>query len=340
VTIGGVAGTFTVTTVAADTTPDAFSFTPLTGVTLSTPIVSNAITVAGIDAPAAISVVGGLYSIDGGAFTAVSEAVSLGQTVRVRQTSSANALTSTTATVTIGGVAGTFTVTTVAADTTPDAFSFTPMTGVTPSTPIVSNAITVAGINAPAPISVSAGGEYAIGAGAFTAVSGTVSLGQTVRVRQTSAATPGTATTATAPIGGVTGAFTVTTAETPRADLLISNALVSGTAQPGKTLVYTLIVNNSGPNTATSVVVNDPVPQGTTFYSASPTPSSAPLVNAVGTVTWNLGSLVSGATTSLTLQVKVDKKGGASVVNTATVSSSTSDQNLANNSATVTTKRK
>jgi outer membrane protein OmpA-like peptidoglycan-associated protein len=70
------------------------------------------ITVAGIDAPAAISVVGGEYNINGGAFTATAGTVTVGQTVSVRQTSSASALTATTATVTIGGVAEGFTVTT------------------------------------------------------------------------------------------------------------------------------------------------------------------------------------------------------------------------------------
>jgi len=113
VTIGGVAGTFKVTTVNTDTTPDPFTFTPQTGVALTTQITSNAITVAGIDAPAAISVsAAGQYNIDGGVFTATARTVSVGQKVTVRQTSSATPLTATTATVTIGGVAEDFIVTT------------------------------------------------------------------------------------------------------------------------------------------------------------------------------------------------------------------------------------
>ncbi len=123
------------------------------------------------------------------------------------------------------------------------------------------------------------------------------------------------------------------------ADLAISKAVVSGQAKPGQILIYTIVVTNTGPNPATAVAVNDPVPQGTTFSSASPTPSSAPAVGAAGTVVWSLGSLSSGASVTLTLKVKVSVKGNALVVNTATVTSSSSDPNLANNTATITSKR-
>ena len=96
-------------------------------------------------------------------------------------------------------------------DTAPDAFAFTAQTGVAPGAPVTSDSITVAGINAPAPIGV-VGGEYSIGGGAFTSAAGTISNGQTVRVRLTSAATPGTLARATLTIGGVSANFDVTTA--------------------------------------------------------------------------------------------------------------------------------
>jgi len=89
-TIGGLSDTFTSTTVAfvADTTPDAFTFTDQTGVALSTVIESAAITVSGINSAAAISVTGGEYSINGGAWTSAAGTVTNGQTVKVRHTSS------------------------------------------------------------------------------------------------------------------------------------------------------------------------------------------------------------------------------------------------------------
>jgi len=115
-TIGGVKDTFSVTTMApvSDTTPDAFSFADQTGVALSTAITSNAITVSGINAPAPISITAGSYSINGGAFTTSSGTISNGASVQVKVTSSAAYSTATQATLTIGGVADTFSVTTQA----------------------------------------------------------------------------------------------------------------------------------------------------------------------------------------------------------------------------------
>ena len=101
--------------------------------------------------------------------------------------------------------------TTAATDTTPDAFSFTDLTGQALSTLVESNAINVAGINAAAAISVS-GGEYQIGSGSWTSAAGTVTNGQTVKVRHTTSASNGTATNTVLTIGGVADTFTSTTA--------------------------------------------------------------------------------------------------------------------------------
>lgn len=97
---------------AADTTPDAFSFVDQTNVALSTQITSAAITVAGINSPADITVTGGTYSVNGGAFTAAPGTVNNGDTVTARHTSSAALSTATDTVVTIGGVSDTFTSTT------------------------------------------------------------------------------------------------------------------------------------------------------------------------------------------------------------------------------------
>ena len=213
-TIGGVSGTFSVTTLAApsDTTPDPFAFTPQTNVALNTVITSNSITVSGINMAAPISITGGTYSINGGSYTGASGTVSNGNTVAVRLTSSGSYSTTTSATLTIGGVSGTFSVTTLAApsDTTPDPFAFTPQTNVALNTVITSNSITVSGINMAAPISIT-GGTYSINGGSYTGASGTVSNGNTVAVRLTSSGSYSTTTSATLTIGGVSGTFSVTT---------------------------------------------------------------------------------------------------------------------------------
>jgi Protein of unknown function (DUF1566) len=95
------------------TTPDAFSFVDQTSVALSTLTESAAITVAGINAAASISVTGGEYQINGGAW-ASSGTVTNGQSVKVRHTSSVSNSTATNTVLTIGGVSDTFTTTTVA----------------------------------------------------------------------------------------------------------------------------------------------------------------------------------------------------------------------------------
>lgn len=100
--------------VPEDTTPDQFTFIDQTDVALTTLIESNVITVTGINAPAAISIEGGEFSIDGGDYTSAQGTVNNNQTVRVRQVSSSSYATTTNTTVTIGGVSDTFSVTTVA----------------------------------------------------------------------------------------------------------------------------------------------------------------------------------------------------------------------------------
>jgi len=194
-----------------DYTPDAFSFTAQTGVALTTVVTSNPITVAGINTVSPISIVGGTYSVNGGTYTAVAGTVNNGDTVTLKQTSSGSYGTLTTATLTIGGVAGAFDVTTLAQDTTPTAFTFTAQTGAALTTVATSNTITVAGINSAANISI-VGGTYSINSGAYTAVAGTVNNGDTVTVQQTTSGSYSTLTTATLTIGGVDGAFDVTTA--------------------------------------------------------------------------------------------------------------------------------
>jgi hypothetical protein len=195
-----------------DTTPDPFYFTDQTDVALATVVTSNTITVSGINASTSVSVSGGSYSINDGAFTSASGSVNNGDMVRVQQTSSPSYSTTTDTVLTIGGVQDTFSVTTLAssADTTPDAFGFTAQTDVALNTAVTSNAVTITGIDAPAPVSVS-GGSYSINGGAFTSADGSINNGDSVRVQLTSSSQYSTQTTATLTIGGVQGAFQVTT---------------------------------------------------------------------------------------------------------------------------------
>lgn len=131
-TVGQVGQTITVTVTASngqtatvtsdpvgpvaevDTTPNAFTFTDVTGATVSTVYTSNTITVSGINSPAAISITGGTYSITGGGYTSASGTVNSGDLVTVRATSSSSNSTAVNAVLTIGTVSDTYTVTTAA----------------------------------------------------------------------------------------------------------------------------------------------------------------------------------------------------------------------------------
>lgn len=199
-----------------DTQPDAFSFTAQTNVARSSLMTSNEVTVSGIEVAVAMSVAGGHYSINGAAFTNTPRLVSNGDRVRVQHTSATGYATKVDTTLTIGGVDGTFSSTTLTepVDTTPDAFSFTAQTNVVRSSAMTSNSITVGGVNAPAAISV-AGGSYSINGGAFTSTAGTVSNGATVRVQHNASANYATKVDTTLTIGGVSSMFSSTTLAEP-----------------------------------------------------------------------------------------------------------------------------
>ena len=136
--------------------------------------------------------------------------VNNGDTVTVQLTSSGSYSTTTNATLTIGGVSDTFSVTTGAGDSTPDPFTFKDKTGAGRNKVYTSDTITVSGIIVGTPISIT-GGTYSINGGSYTSDDGTVNNGDTVTVQQTSSDSYSTATDATLTIGGVSDTYTVTT---------------------------------------------------------------------------------------------------------------------------------
>lgn len=170
------------------TKPNAFSFTATSGVNRRTPIVSNTITVSGNSYAAPISISNGEYSIDDGDYTSASGKVSAGQTVTVRHISAIPYDTTTTTTLTIGGVSATFSSTTMSAPTgssTITPFTFAPRLDVAVKTAITSDGIIIQGFSSAVPISVT-NGEYSLDGGTFTSTAGTINPGQTVALRHTS----------------------------------------------------------------------------------------------------------------------------------------------------------
>jgi uncharacterized repeat protein (TIGR01451 family) len=114
---------------------------------------------------------------------------------------------------------------------------------------------------------------------------------------------------------------------TGSADLSLTNASPASAVEGG-TLTYTISVHNSGPGTATNVVVTDTLPAGLAFVSANFSQGTSSFNN--GTVTCNLGTLGVGATVTGTIVVKLTEEG--TVSNTATVSADQSDPTPLDNS--------
>jgi len=77
-----------------------------------------------------------------------------------------------------------------------------------------------------------------------------------------------------------------------------------GQAVSGAEFSYNMVVRNLGNGTATGVTVRDTLPAGLTFVSADPTASVAGNV-----ITWNAGSLATGASTTFAMTVKGNQAG-------------------------------
>lgn len=155
-----------VTVTAVDDVPDAFTFTDVTGATVSTLYTSNTITVAGLGSgiSTAVSITGGQYSKNGGAYTSAAGTAVNGDTFAVQQTSSASGGTATNTVLTIGGVSDTYTTTTAggASSFLADDFAGTSGTAITSSTAETGGAWSVQSGYVPSPASAldGSGGVY------------------------------------------------------------------------------------------------------------------------------------------------------------------------------------
>ncbi len=131
-------------------------------------------------------------------------------------------------------------------------------------------------------------------------------------------------------------ATTNTTVTSPsQADLSISKSASPDPVNQNDTLVYTISVANNGPASAANVVMTDPLPSAVTYQSSSATQGTCS--QASGTVTCNIGTMSNGQIVNITINVTATTMSTASyAVNTASVSSTTSDPDNTNNSSTFT----
>lgn len=111
----------------------------------------------------------------------------------------------------------------------------------------------------------------------------------------------------------------LTQAPTNYADLSITKVVSNATPTSGAAITYTLAVTNAAgsPLTATGVTVQDLLPAGVTFVSAS----GFGTYNS-GTGVWTVGSIPPGTTRTLTINATVTASNGATITNIAEVSAS------------------
>jgi prepilin-type N-terminal cleavage/methylation domain-containing protein len=214
-TIWNKTATFNVSTAAPppDTTPDAFVFTDITGASTGTLYVSNTVTISGINTSTPLSITSGSYSKNGAAYTSSAGNVQNGDTVTVRNTSSSSFWASVNTTLNIGGVTDIFTISTLAADTTPDPFTISAVTDADLNKDYTSNPIVISGINVGIPIDISGPGgwKYSINNGPWTNQAWTVYNGDQVRIQLKSLASGNDNVYAILNVNGVTGRFDITT---------------------------------------------------------------------------------------------------------------------------------
>ncbi|MEG3941640.1 DUF4347 domain-containing protein, partial [Microcoleus sp. S36b_A3] len=102
-------------------------------------------------------------------------------------------------------------------------------------------------------------------------------------------------------------------------------------AIPNSTITYTITSTNNGPNSAESVLIQDPLPAGLSFVEAS---DLATYNSTTRTVIWPaIPTLANGASQTRTITATVSPTVTAPLTNTAYSTSSTFDPNLANNNS-------
>jgi uncharacterized repeat protein (TIGR01451 family) len=133
---------------------------------------------------------------------------------------------------------------------------------------------------------------------------------------------------------------TASTAST--ADLAVTDADTPDPVAAGANITYTQVVTNNGPSAADNATIVTAIPANTTFVSlAAPSGWSCqtPSVGGTGNVVCTNANLAGSSSASFTMVVKVNTgvANGTVITNTVSASSSATDPNSANNSATATT---
>jgi uncharacterized repeat protein (TIGR01451 family) len=147
------------------------------------------------------------------------------------------------------------------------------------------------------------------------------------------AVTSGTNGVSDAPAGDSSGRATLFMEPNPNlsgceADLKIEKRAGSAKVSPGGQLMYTLVVQNKGPDTATNAVVSDAIPHGLSIVSAQPSQGEC---KVAGAIDCSLGTILKGGSAQILVTAKADANASGKIKNCATVSAKQADPNTTNN---------
>ena len=214
----------------------------------------------------------------------------------------------------------TFPYTIVATNNGPDAASSVVLTDALPSSLLFRSITTAAGFTCTTPAFRTSGtitcNAATLASGASATFTLTVEVAQGASGAIVNGVTIGSATSD--PNGGNSSTTSGGVAVAPAAaDLNITKSTATTFAATGSTITYTIAVNNAGPSTATNVTVNDTLPAGLQFVSATPSQGTC---NAASPVVCNLGTMLAGSNATITLVTTVTGTSGT-VSNTASVTS-------------------
>jgi len=116
------------------------------------------------------------------------------------------------------------------------------------------------------------------------------------------------------------------------ADLTLSSQTSATQIVAGGSFTYSVLLTNHGPDDATGVVFTDLAPAGVTFTSCSSTVGNCTISG--GGASLNLGTVANGDAVTITIQATLGTAvtDGATLANTPSVTSGTSDPDTTNNS--------
>jgi uncharacterized repeat protein (TIGR01451 family) len=224
----------------------------------------------------------------------------------------------------------TITYTLTAHNAGPDAASTVVVTDVLPASLLFQSIVAPAGFNCTTPAIGASGTITCNGATLANGANATFTLTVRVAANASGSITNGASISSATgdPNGGNgSGSAAPVTVLPPSIDLSLTKTTLSTSVTTGSTISYTITVANAGPSTATNVTMTDVLPAGLQFVSAVPSQGSC---SGTTTVTCSLGSILSGANATITLQAQVTSNSG-SITNSATVSGTETDSNPGNN---------